>query len=92
MYNIFKVFIEILIVLQFSYYAAYWLRRIRDQESEKVENITKKVTMPIGDFALWRMTLLARERDSVFDTLLRYDIKIEDTVDQKLTHLPQIAY
>ena len=57
------------------------MRRIRDQDMEKVENITKKVTMLRGDFALWRMTLLERARDSVFNALIRYDIKIVDTVD-----------
>ena len=57
-----------------------------------MENITKKVTMPGEDFALWRMTLPAIERDSVFDALLRYDIKIVDTVNRKWPRLPQIAY
>ena len=57
------------------------MRRIRDQDMEKVENITKKVTMPRGDFVLWRMTLPERERDNVFDALLRDDIKIDDMMD-----------
>ena len=47
--------------------------------------------MPREDFTLWRMTLPARERDYVFDALLRYDIKIDDTMDQKWPCLPQIA-
>ena len=48
--------------------------------------------MPKGEFDLWRMTLPAREWDYVFDALLRYDIKIEDTVDRKWTRIPLIAY
>ena len=50
---------------------------------EKGGNITKKVTMPRGDFALWRMTLPEREKDNVFDALLRDDIKIDDMMDRK---------
>ena len=48
--------------------------------------------MPRGDFALWRMTLPERERDNVFDALLRDDIKIDDMEDQKWPYLPQITY
>ena len=48
--------------------------------------------MPRGDFSLWRMTLPERERDNVFDALLRDDIKIDDMVDRKWPCLPQIAY
>ena len=57
-----------------------------------MKNIPKKVTMPGGNFALWRMTLPANERDSVFNALLRYYIQVNDTVDRKWPHLPQTIY